>query len=733
MISLAGLSTGAFWALAALGLFFISLFYLLKLRRRRVIVPFLPLWQRVIQTHQYQSLFQRFKKLLSWLLQLLFWMLLLLALLDPRLKWNFLRHRHIVLILDTSASMQANDEMTGRSRFQVAQSRARQLIQRLDDSDRMMLIAMDREVLPLTPFTSDKKLLLQKLEHLTPSETSAQWHRALLLAKDALARRHQGQIILLSDGAISQKKMTLLPQLPTKKALSPPPSSKRKRSFPKASRRRRRRISRRRRRRRRRRISRRRRRRRGKKLKKRPIVLPNGVKKRLNLANYSMVDAEFRRLPSFSFWPVGKHSDNVAITAFSARRLPEQQLKFAVFLEIFNFSNSKAEGYVELFVDGEQIETVRLKLAGNRGWKRVFAPLSSQGSRLEAHLVIKRGKDYLKADNRAFAIIPRAKKPFILLVSNDNLYLNALLLSDPQVSYRQLSCQRYRKLEQQGIIRPNLWGKRRVDIVIFHSCAPERAPTRGRYIFFDPPEKGTPFVISRKKMLKNPLITDVKHKHPIMQFTIFRDVNIASSVRIGKRRGDIVLASSFGDPIIAARQTKKMRAIVVGFSLIRTDLPLRVAFPLFLRNAIQWLMRSRGALPPILRRVGHLWTIRLPDGVQSALLKAPDASKRRLFANDGLLFFTGKQAGFYHLQYKGGERWIAANFTNPAESNIRPHRLKGYTQLLSKVSDVAQKQPTWTIWGWHLSFPRHLWFYLLLLAIVWLFVEWLTYNRRLTV
>ena len=71
--------------LAQLGLLFggaatlVTLLYVLKLRRRRVTVPFARLWDRVQRETESTSLFRRLKRLLSLLIQLLFLLLLAAA------------------------------------------------------------------------------------------------------------------------------------------------------------------------------------------------------------------------------------------------------------------------------------------------------------------------------------------------------------------------------------------------------------------------------------------------------------------------------------------------------------------------------------------------------------------------------------------------------------------------------------------------------------------------------
>src|SRR5438445_3306579 len=113
--------------------------YILKLRRRPVPVPFSPLWARILKDKDATSLFSRLKRLLSLLLQLALLALLVLALGDPRTAIEVVKGRNLVVLVDTSASMQAADggPSNGRARIDQAKDELRKLVRGLGASDRM--------------------------------------------------------------------------------------------------------------------------------------------------------------------------------------------------------------------------------------------------------------------------------------------------------------------------------------------------------------------------------------------------------------------------------------------------------------------------------------------------------------------------------------------------------------------------------------------------------------------
>ena len=82
--------------------------YLLKLRRRRLEVPFAELWKRVLSETQSTALWKKLRRIVSLVVQLVLLALILTAILDPHLSAT--QHgRSIAIVVDTSASMQSTD------------------------------------------------------------------------------------------------------------------------------------------------------------------------------------------------------------------------------------------------------------------------------------------------------------------------------------------------------------------------------------------------------------------------------------------------------------------------------------------------------------------------------------------------------------------------------------------------------------------------------------------------
>src|SRR5436309_9369440 len=98
--------TAVFWASLAIP---IVIFYILKIRLRRVPVSTIIFWRQIFEEKQPRSIWQHLRHLLSLLIQLAFLCLLVFALAEPFFNWEILEARKLVLVVDNSASMNATD------------------------------------------------------------------------------------------------------------------------------------------------------------------------------------------------------------------------------------------------------------------------------------------------------------------------------------------------------------------------------------------------------------------------------------------------------------------------------------------------------------------------------------------------------------------------------------------------------------------------------------------------
>lgn len=191
-------SLSQLWLLALLAP--LVLFYFLKLKRPRAEIPSLVLWRQVLQDHRVNSPFQRFKRNLLLLLQILMLLFLILAALQPFWRGGPGKNRRLPVLVDCSASMAALDKPGGVTRLAEAKRRGREMIDGLTSDQELCLIAFDSTPRKLTGFTNNKRLLRDALDRIEVADVGSDLEQALRLVQ-ALGRSEPfDEVLLFSDG-----------------------------------------------------------------------------------------------------------------------------------------------------------------------------------------------------------------------------------------------------------------------------------------------------------------------------------------------------------------------------------------------------------------------------------------------------------------------------------------------------------------------------------------------------
>lgn len=185
--------------------------YFLKLRRPRMEIPSLALWRQVINDQRVNSPFQRFKRNLLLLLQVLLLTALALAAMQPFWPSGATKANYLPILVDCSASMAALDAPGGQSRLEEAKDLIRKQIDNLLADQQISLIAVHSSARKLTDFTDNKRLLYEALDQLTVSQVPSRLEDGLRMAQ-ALARTVRIESVqLYSDGNVPDEIQFELP------------------------------------------------------------------------------------------------------------------------------------------------------------------------------------------------------------------------------------------------------------------------------------------------------------------------------------------------------------------------------------------------------------------------------------------------------------------------------------------------------------------------------------------
>jgi len=482
--------------------------------------------------------------------------------------------------------------------------------------------------------------------------------------------------------------------------------------------------------------------------------------------------------------PVGSSGDNAGIVAFSVRRYVTNKLSYEVFLEIQNFGDKPVRRQV-LVCDGDPpceegndnttviyrskepitIGAYREPSEGISSTKdskydnpvRILIPNLSGAAdhRLTATVrTVDGGHDLFPLDDVAHALIPKRTKQRVLLVTKDNLYLEGAMLVYDNIEVDKITPKEWKKFIKSYVVEVATGRLQRYSAMVFDDFTPEQLPPPDVHlVYFNPQGEHSPVKIVGS-LKDDPRITDVNKYHMVTKWITMSDAHFdrVSVFGVNRHKGETTLVKSIRAPIIVAKKVRvtnrRPRKIVAfGFSLLGTDLTLRVAFPLMLVNVLDWFSGDTADLISSYE-TGQLFRVRMDNtfDIKEVTVTNPSGYRHQAPVTEGRAIFYGSQVGFHQLtalecQDKGprgkpkalkdcaanrrkvvSQIEVASNLSNPVESRIVPEEklLLGGTEL-EKPGKFKK------------SFQSAIWLYIVLLVLGLLLLEWLTYNRRVTV
>ncbi len=187
----------------------ILLLYMLKLRRKQVQVSSTFLWVQLLRDQQANAPWQKLKRNLLLILQLLILAALVFAFARPAIQVPAIASGSVIVLLDASASMNATD--VSPSRFEEARKSVNSLINGLTSASSMTLILVADSPQTLISAETDKSLLKQALDQARVTQGQADWQAAFALAAGA-ARSNEGKatIVIVSDGGLPENGLPAL-------------------------------------------------------------------------------------------------------------------------------------------------------------------------------------------------------------------------------------------------------------------------------------------------------------------------------------------------------------------------------------------------------------------------------------------------------------------------------------------------------------------------------------------
>ncbi len=652
-------------------------------------------WKQVLDEKNPRSIWQRLRHFVSLVLQLAMLSLLVFSLADPYFFWEIRSARRIVLVVDTSASMNATDVKP--TRLAEARLQAGQLIASMKPRDEIALVTASTEPQVVVGFTSRQRTLSSALKAVTSTDGPSNVTEAIGLGQRLLGERNDGkqsEVYVLTDGCFPGiERFLAKKESPDHKSEAPPDSSSATKTEPAA-----------------------------------------GVSSQANA--------------TVSIHVIGERSSNVGITQFQVRRSLVDPLGYEILAEVTNLSDLPVDCRFEVDFKSagrdavEPIDVVPLKLEANGKWSHVFEKTSAEGGHLLAHLNFqstnhqigqtpknvpndRAHQDSLEADNRAWAVLPRREIQPVILVTSGNLFLQKVFEVNPLVKLTVVD-----QLPETIPVGT---------VVVYHRTAPAALP-KGSVFVIDPANSSDLYSVGEP--LESAIVTKQDKDSPLMSHVRLDNVVMPEARKITPAQPELtqVLAAAVStDPLFFAVNRPEGKVLVMTVNLDKGDLPLRTAFPIFVGNALHWFAGNKSDLRESLA-TGSVTTVTSSDfaspmrGNQIVLTDPSGLRKSLPMIVDKTTFGPLDQCGIWKVEEEqtssiaspmatesrsmsGPLMEIACNLSNSTESDIRPP-----TELLSEKTTPS---PMLSGFG-----SRPIWFWLSLLALALTSIEWWLYQRR---
>ena len=414
---------------------------------------------------------------------------------------------------------------------------------------------------------------------------------------------------------------------------------------------------------------------------------------------------------------VGESTENLAVTAFDIRPRGGAARGSEVFLEVANYGRRprkvRLSVHTQVALLGEEV--LEVPAGGTTTRSYFLQPLKTD--RVMATITAARGggpADGFVLDDRAFALTPEQSTRQVVLVTSGNLFLEMALKLNPSVGLKVVAPEHYRPAVLSG-----------AQAVFFDGICP---PAPIHAVYFNPPgDSGCPFAFDRE--IEFPALLPLRGDHVVTRGITLIDVQIQEACRLLPEPGDVELLSDEGGPLVIARQKDPLRLLGVGFDVSKSDLPLRVAFPILLHNILDWFLGEAAMGGFNESGVGDL--MELPAWVDAEEgIRDPSGGLVTPREVGNKLLLRPRQPGYYSAQ-RGTRSWVApVNFYLEGESVAAGDRREAPGRFRWRSGEA----PAPVVAGFDKAeYPEPpLQWPLILLAIAWLLLfDWAFYVFRI--
>ncbi len=423
-----------------------------------------------------------------------------------------------------------------------------------------------------------------------------------------------------------------------------------------------------------------------------------------------------------SYVKVGESSSNVAITALSTRTLPNSPPQ--IFAQISNFSNQDAEVVLELRLEGLLYNSQFYDVEANSTRNVIIENIEEDFRELTAVLSMRSNSnvvDYLEIDNTAYAINGSTRTGDVLVMTEGNVFLEAIFSSSPGV---ELTVEN----PARGIPSGDF------DLIVLDGWIPNDTLPTTDLLIINPPESTNAFEVTGESEETdiNPLTGGIVSDDERTRFVDFSNVHIRVFRTLDRIEdwATILIETEAGEPLILAGQFEGQQIAIMTFALQDSDLRVQLPFPILVNGLMRWYQPQRPITFDNLRS-GDTLAIRPTIDADEVKIELPNGDDVSFEIDDEVrevIFADTQLLGFYRIQILNDgdvvqEDAFAVNLFNIGESDIEPvddiviQTNDGQLSVSSNSREEIGRRELWTI--------------LVAIGLLILGLEWWYYHRTL--
>jgi len=397
---------------------------------------------------------------------------------------------------------------------------------------------------------------------------------------------------------------------------------------------------------------------------------------------------------------VGTRCQNLGITTLDIRENPENRAQRAIYTSVANFSTNEEQTDLELLFDNQPVESRALVLKPGETSPQVFTAAQERDGVFTVRID---AKDDLAADNQAsiVSLLPAPVK--VKLVSRGNRFLEKALHAAANVDLT--------------VAGQNSDGAEEFDLVVLDDVTPAVWPKPNLLAIH---VANSNWFDLGWTTVESPTAVDWKNTHPLLRYINLDNVQISETLGVKTPSWAAALVEAQQTPLILAGELSRQRIVWIGFDTLQSTWPLRISFPMFIANAVEWLNPAATKSSQLMVHGGEPFRYALTQPAATAEVIMPDGTKRVLASGDAreIVFGETGRQGIYHLHVGTNDVTFCVNVLDAAESNTKPLEELQFGKF-NRVSATEMTRANVDMWRWIAA-----------AGLAVLLFEWWFYHRR---